>query len=191
MKINLTIEDKYGMNTEEFILRLKNLKNASQKRLLCIINTHFYLTNDAEYYTNFGSYFDFNRGQECHMRNELIDLYYKFIFFLMTGHTGDGKNMLTLKVNRAHIETWENEKSKIFKTLKIDVHEFIGNYECFKIGLKLKNLRKVSKIDFSGKSGLSINKITQIEDYAFLAKISDVRLYIENGLGKSFKINIT
>lgn len=184
------MEYKYGMNTEEFILRLKKLKYHTQKRLLCIINTHFYLTDCTEYDMNFTSYFDFNREIECHMRNEIIDMYYKFIFFLMTGHTGEGSNYLWLKVNNRHIETWENEKSNIFKVLKIDIDDFTNTYECFKIGLKLKKLRKMSKKNFSRKSGLSLNKITQIEDYAFLVKISDLRTYVEKGLGKEFEINI-
>lgn len=58
------------------------------------------------------------------------------------------------------------------------------------IGLKLKGLRTISKREFVKKSGLSLSKINVIEDYCFLAKMNDVRIYAEKGLEKNLSMII-
>ena len=54
---------------------------------------------------------------------------------------------------------------------------FGDKYKSFKEGLKLKEFRSCPKKEFSEKLGLSLYKITQIEDYGFRSKKAELDQY--------------
>lgn len=54
---------------------------------------------------------------------------------------------------------------------------FGDKYKSFKEGLKLKEFRSCPKKEFSEKLGLSLYKMTQIEDYGFRSKKAELDQY--------------
>ncbi|SEM18193.1 hypothetical protein SAMN05421856_101594 [Chryseobacterium taichungense] len=90
-------------------------------------------------------------------------------------------------------EKWNVLKDQFLTELNLDQSMFDHEYETFKFGLKLKQLRQkknISKSEFSKISGLNKQKITQVEDFGFLSKISEVNQYIGKGLKMSLNLNI-
>lgn len=77
---------------------------------------------------------------------------------------------------------WNDFKKIFLQELKLSVSIFDDDYESFKKGLKLKQLRNCTKKEFSDKSGLSLYKITQIEDYGFMSKLKYINKYVSEVL---------
>lgn len=90
-------------------------------------------------------------------------------------------------------EKWNVLKDQFLTELNLDQSMFDHEYETFKFGLRLKELRQyknISKSEFSKISGLSKQKITQIEDFGFLSKISEVNQYVVDGLKMGLNLNV-
>ena len=147
-----------------------------------MIEASLTLYNDSNYNTEFGTYPDYQNGFFDKMvRTSFFRNFYWAYFHLIN------KSFFP---KESDIKNWTPLKDKIVVALQLNVELFTTEYQQFKFGLKLKALRNCSKKNFSKKTGLSFEKITQIEDFGFLPKINDVRIYIEKGLGKNFILDI-
>ncbi|KQR94437.1 hypothetical protein ASG01_00680 [Chryseobacterium sp. Leaf180] len=166
---------------ESFLVFVKSLKEMKQKRILFMIEAYQNLSENFIYDTNFGTYPDYqNIGFDKQIRTEFYLHYTRFAFSIQ-------KDLFSIPNDESKIY-WENLKISLLKNLGLDKTIFDYEYKTFTIGLKLKGLRNISKKDFSKISGLSQRKIDLIEEYCFMAKLNDVRIYVERGLGINFSL---
>ena len=167
---------------DNFIKFLKAIKSQDQKRMLFMIEAKLNLYNDSKYNTDFGIYPDYKNL----LSDKMIPSPFYQIFFRAYFNLLDKKLFPRIE----SLNTWKTLKVKILKELSLENEIFENDYELFKFGIKLKAQRGISKVKFSEKSGLSINKITQIEESCFLCKISDINTYLSKGSGKQLILNI-
>lgn len=169
-------------SSERFIQYLETLNSNDQKRMLFMIEAKLTLYNDSKYNTDFGIYPDY---QNLFFNKMIATTFYQFFFRVYF-------NLLDKKLfpTDVALDKWNNLKAKIFKELSLKNQIFENEYELFKFGIKLKALRNTSKRKFSEKCGLSILKITQIEESGFLSKIADVKVYLEKGFEKKLILEI-
>ena len=171
-----------SINLQSFLDYLKTLDYIRKKRMLFMLEAGFTLNNNLDYNTSFGIYPDYqNMFNDKMVGSIFYDNYHRFHFYVIAPH---------LFPDADDINNWSSLKIKIIKELSMDDHIFDNEYELFKFGIKLKALRNVSKKEFAKRSGLSIQKITKIEESCFLSKISDVKIYIEKGLDKKFILDL-
>lgn len=167
---------------DSFTKYLQTLDVHKQKRMLFMIEAELHLFEDLDYNTDFGLYPDYqNWGFDKRIRTPFYKNYLKLFYSL-------SENLLVHPDDEMKSK-WEEIKIQLFECLKFDHEIFGADYEYFKMGLKLKAMRLCSKKEFVEKSGLSIVKITQIEDFGFLARIKDINKYVEQGLGRKLNIN--
>lgn len=85
------------------------------------------------------------------------------------------------------IEDWLPIRNDIMRKIGYSESDFNSDYETFIIGRKLKKLRgDYTKKEFSAKTGLSIAKISMIENQCYNAKMKDIIIYCEKGLRHNF-----
>lgn len=175
-----------SFSTESFIEYLKTLDSKKQKRMLFMIEAGLTIFDDYDYYTDFGTYPNYQHfGLDKFLGTDFFMNYHKFRFSI----SDDVFN----KPDDSVRDRWKTLKNKLLNELNFDHSIFDYQYEMFKFGLKLKELRQrrnISKSEFSIISGLSKQKITKIEDSGFLSKISEVNQYVVGGLKMSLNLNI-
>ena len=174
-------------SVDEFIDYLKSLDPKRQKRMLFMMEAELTIFDDFNYNTNFGVYPNY---QHIAFDKVIRTSYYKN-YNLLYAYLADG-NLLSGPDENMR-QKWDVLKSHFLTDLKIDQSIFVHEYETFKFGLKLRELRQkknVSKSEFSKICGLSKHKITQIVDFGFLSKISEVNQYVVEGLKMSLNLNI-
>ncbi|MEE6128340.1 hypothetical protein V2E39_13180 [Chryseobacterium arthrosphaerae] len=172
----------YNFSMEDFLKYLKSLDINKQKRMLFMVEADFYLYESIEYNTDFGTYPDYqNRGFDKHIRTPFYVHYTRFVFSIP-------EDVFNKPDDKAK-EHWEELKKMLLEELNLKQDIFDYEYQSFIIGLKLKEMRLCSKKEFVVRSGLSLRKINQIEDYCFLAKIHDMLTYAEKGLGRKMSLN--
>lgn len=172
----------YNFSMDEFLEYLRSLDVNKQMRMLFMLEASIYLCED--YDTNFGTYPDYqNLGFDKQLRTPYYKHYSRFLFSIP-------EDVFNKSDEKAKND-WKSLKEDLLKELNLSEEIFGYQYQLFIIGLKLKAKRLCSKKEFSLKSNLSVSKITQIEDYCFLAKISDIYLYINKGLGREFKLDFS
>lgn len=171
-----------AINLESFVDYLKPLDYNRKKRMLFMLEAGLTLYNKVDYNTSFGIYPDYqNMFIDKFAGSSFYLNYHSFHFFVIAPH---------LFPDADDMDNWSSIKMKIIKELDLENEIFENEYELFTFGLKLKALRTISKKQFAEKSGLSITKITQIEEACFLCKISDINTYLSKGLGKKVTLNI-
>lgn len=171
-----------SFSKKSFINYLKTISHHKQKRMLFMIEASLTLSTDFEYNIKFGTYPDYqNIDNDKVVQTPFYKNYFSLYYHLL--------NKL-LFPREAEINNWARLKGEILKELQLNDDLFMHDYELFKFGTKLKALRKISKKEFAEKSGLSILKITQIEENGFLSKIPDLNKYINKGLQKELVLEI-
>lgn len=181
----MNLNSEFSIN--KFIDYLKNLDHNKQKRMLFMIEAELTIFDDFDYNTNFGVYPNY---QHIAFDKVIRTPYYKN-YNLLYVYLADG-NLLSVPDDSMR-EKWNVLKDQFLTELNLDQSMFDHEYETFKFGLKLKELRQkknISKSEFSKISGLNKQKITQVEDFGFLSKISEVNQYIGKGLKMSLNLNI-
>ncbi|REC47560.1 hypothetical protein DRF67_10995 [Chryseobacterium pennipullorum] len=167
---------------EEFLKYLKSLDSNRQMRMLFMLEAGIYLSDNCDYYTDFGTYPDYqNLGFDKQVRTSFYKQYSKFLFSIPD-------DMFNKPDEKAKSD-WEILKESLLEELNLNREIFEYQYQSFLIGLRLKTMRMCSKKEFSTRSNLSLSKINQIEDYCFLAKVNDIFMYVKNGLGQEFKLD--
>lgn len=175
-----------SFSTESFIEYLKTLDSKKQKRMMFMIEANLTIFDNYDYYTDFLTYPNYQYfGTDKFLWTNFYSSYQKFIFSL--------SNDVFNKPDDFMRDRWNSLKDRFFYELNFDDGIYEHEYDLFKFGLKLKQLRhsrSIPKTEFSKLSGLTIKKITQVEDYCFLSKIAEINQYILKGLEMNLKLNI-
>lgn len=181
------------MNTESefsneiFIDYLKKLDVNNQKRMLFMIEAELTMFDDPDYNTNFGVYPNYQHiAFDKIVRND----YYKK-YNSLYAHLCDGNFLIA--PNDMIREKWKGLKMQFLEELNLKSSIFGNEFEMFKFGLKLKELRLrkgYPKVKLSQESGLSVRKITQLEDFGFISKVRDISQYVLDGLKMNLNLNL-
>jgi len=159
-------------SVELFIDFLKELNRNDQKRMLFMIEADQTIFDELEYDTGFGHYKDFVNSTDVMIISRFYSNYRRFFSFVCAGNVINKPDDVSKK-------KWDRFKEIFLEELGLSETIFETDYEFFKDGLKLKELRDCPKKEFSEKSGLTLYKITKIEDYGFLCSESDFKKYFD------------
>lgn len=162
------IDSEYSV--EQFIDYLKGLDINKQKRMLFMIEAGQTISDELEYDTSFGHYKDFVNSTDVMIMSKFYINYRRFFSFVCGGNVINKPDDVSKK-------GWDSFKKIFLQELRLSETIFGNDYKSFKEGLKLKELRDSAKKEFSEKSGLSLYKITQVEDYGFRSKKSEFDQY--------------
>lgn len=153
---------------ESFIEYLKTLDSKKQKRMLFMIEAGLTIFDDYDYYTDFLIYPNYQHlGYDKFLWTNFYSNYQKFNYLLSDDVFNKPDDIMK--------DRWNSLKHRFFDELNFDDTIFKHQYEMFKFGLKLKQLRhskSIHKTEFSKTTGMTVKMITQIEDYGFFIKIS-------------------
>ena len=108
-------------------------------------------------------------------------LFRKYIFYL------DEHFSYLLLPSTKGKQKWDEIKSDLVKESGLSMDLFKRDFECFKLGIRLKAMRYSSKVDFSSRNKISIYKINQIEQNGFNARLGDIYIYTHRGLNKKWE----
>lgn len=174
-------------SVELFIDFLKELNRNVQKRMLFMIEAALTMFDDPDYNTNFGVYPNYQHiAFDKILRND----YYKK-YNSLYAHLSDGNFLIA--PNDMIREKWKGLQIQFLDELNLKSSIFDHEFEMFKFGLKLKELRLrkgYPKVKLSQESGLSVRKITQLEDFGFISKVSDISQYVLDGLKINLNLNL-
>lgn len=172
--INSTLfEDDFIKDSETFLEKLKVFSPKLKKRMFLMIEATYTCDNlnyDLWFYTYERDFHD------VRITNEYMPLFTKYMCYL------DDSILFTMFPAKSGKKKWDDTKYELVAKSGLSNEIFKRDFECFKLGIRLKNRRYLSKVDFSLTKKISIYKINQIEQYAFDAKLGDLFIYINQGL---------
>jgi len=99
----------------------------------------------------------------------------------------DGSRLFYMFPTTEGKQKWDEIKSDLVKESGLSMDLFKRDFECFKLGIRLKAMRYSSKVDFSSRNKISIYKINQIEQNGFNARLGDIYIYTHRGLNKKWE----